>query len=136
MVALGLLKDTGSVEPLRKVLTEEWDPHIKLQAGLALGILGDPEAAPRLLAVAKSATSILARGHACRILGYVGNRETAKELCKFVLDPKETGFLKMFAVTGLGILAERSEVPVLSATGFDFDPDIRNDALDEIAGYM
>ncbi len=136
MVALGMLRDEASLEPLRKVVTEEWDPHVKLQAGLALGLLGDPEAPRRLLAVAKGATSILARGHACRILGLVGNRDSAKALCRFARDPKETGFLQMFAITGLGILAERTDVPLLSSVGFEFDPEIRNDALDEIADYM
>jgi hypothetical protein len=42
----------------------------------------------------------------------------------------------MCAVTGVGSLYENSAAPRLAPLGFDLDPETRNDALDEVAGYM
>jgi HEAT repeat protein len=136
MTALGLLGDQASAEELRRIVSEDWDPWLKIGAGVALGLLQDRRTIPLLGVVAKSATSIHARGHACRILGMVGNRDAAKILLGFVRDPKEQPFVRMFAVTGLGILGERGDVPILSTIGADTDPEIRVDALDAIADLM
>ncbi|MCK6481400.1 MAG: HEAT repeat domain-containing protein [Planctomycetes bacterium] len=136
MLALGLLGDGASAEPLLEVVTTDWDPFLKNGAGTALGLLGDREAPGRVAACAKGATSILARGHACRILGMIGNRDSARLLLRFAADRKETGYLRMFAVTGLGILGERKDVPLLRGIAFDLDAEIRNDPLDTLAGFM
>lgn len=136
MLALGVLRDEASSAPLLEVVTTDWDPYLKNAAGTALALLGDREAVGRVAAVAQGATSILARGHACRILGRIGNRESARLLAKFARDPKETGFLRMFAVTGLGILAERGDIPVLSAAGADIDTEVRLDVFDTLMGLM
>ncbi|NUN48583.1 MAG: insulinase family protein, partial [Candidatus Brocadiae bacterium] len=119
-----------------EVVTTDWDPFLKNGAGTALGLLGDREAPGRVAACAKGATSILARGHACRILGMIGNRDSARLLLRFAADRKETGYLRMFAVTGLGILGERKDVPLLRGIAFDLDAEIRNDPLDTLAGFM
>ena len=42
----------------------------------------------------------------------------------------------MYAVTGLGILSERGEFPILSTPGFDTNPEIRVGALDALAEMM
>ncbi len=136
MLALGLLRDGESSGPLLEVVTTDWDPYLKNAAGTALGLLGSREAVGRAAAVAQGATSILARGHACRILGMIGNRESARLLVRFARDPRETGYLRMFAVTGLGILAERTDLPILSTAGFDLDNETRLDVFDTLAGLM
>ena len=136
MIALGLLGDAPSAAPLLGVVTSDWDPFLKNGAGTALGLLGDRDALPAIAACAKGATSILARGHACRILGMIGNRDSARALAAFAADGKETGYLRMFAVTGLGILGERKDLPILSEIGFDLDAEIRVDPLDVVAGFM
>jgi len=136
MIALGILRDADSAPGLRKLVSEDWDPYLKIGAGIALGLLQDREALPLLSAVAKGATSVLARGHACRILGMIGNRDAAKLLLGLAADVKEQPFVRMYAITGLGILGERGEVPLLSTLAVDTDPGIRVDALDAAADLM
>ena len=136
MIALGLMKDPKAAADLRKVVSEDRDPTLKIAAGTALGLLQDEEALRLLGAVAKGATSVIARGHACRVLGMIGNRAAARLLLGFVTDPKEQGFVRMFAMTGLGILGERGDYPILSTVGFDLDPEVRISALDAAAELM
>jgi HEAT repeat protein len=136
MTALGLMKDVGAAPALRKLVSEEWDPSLKIAAGTALGLLQDQEALRLLGAVAKGASSVIARGHACRVLGMIGNREAAKLLLAFLANRREQGFVRMYAVTGLGILGERGDYPILSTVGFDLDPGTRVDALDAAAELM
>ena len=136
MLALGLLGDSASSAALLDVVTTDNDPFLKNAAGTALGLLADREAVPKVAAIALANGSIRARGCACRILGTIGNRDSAKLLARLAGDRSETGYLRMFAVTGLGILAERSDIPVLSSVGFDLETEVRIDALDTLAGLM
>jgi HEAT repeat protein len=136
MTALGLMEDPASAEPLRKVVREEPDHVARGAASVALGLLGDPEAVPLLCAAARGASTLFARGQACRWLGVVGNREGGRVLLAIAKDRREIAFVRMYAVTGLGILCESGDLPRLAPLGFDLDAETRNDALDEVAGYM
>jgi HEAT repeat protein len=136
LIALGILGDAPSAPVLKKILAEERDPWLKTAAGTALGLLGDAETVPLLVAHAKGASSVLARGHACRVLGLVGNREAAKALIALAKDPKEQGFVRMFAVGALGTLGERGDHPLLAAPSMDANPEVRVDALDAAADLL
>jgi HEAT repeat protein len=136
MTGLGLMKDLKAAPELRRIVSEEWDPSLKIAAGTALGLLQDQETLRLLGAVAKGASSVIARGHACRVLGMIGNRDAAKLLLGLLANPREQGFVRMYAVTGLGILGERGDYPILASVGFDLDPEVRVDALDAAAELM
>ena len=136
ITALGLMEDAASAGPLRELVQTHPDHILRGAASVALGLLGDPDAIPLLEGAAKGASTLFARGHACRWLGVIGDRGSGRVLLAIAKDRREIPFLRMFAVTGLGCLAEEADPPRLAPLGFDLDPEIRNDALDEVAGYM
>ena len=136
LTALGLMEDAESAAPMRELVQTHPDHLLRGAASVALGLLGDPEAVPLLEGAAKAASTLFARGHACRWLGVIGDRDSGRILLRIAANRNEIGFVRMFAVTGLGSLYENSDAPRLAPLGFDLDPETRNDALDEVAGYM
>jgi HEAT repeat protein len=136
LTALGLMEDAESAAPMRELVQTHPDHVLRGAAAVGLGLLGDPEAVPLLEAAAKGASTLFARGHACRWLGVIGDRDSGRVLLRIAANRNEIAFVRMFAVTGVGSLYENSAAPRLAPLGFDLDPETRNDALDEVAGYM
>jgi HEAT repeat protein len=128
--------DGESAPALRRLLGEETEPRLRLSAALALGILGDPEAGPGLVALARKGSSVHVRAHSCYFLGILGTREAAKALVESVQDPEENMVVRMHAVAGLGVLADRNPVPLLSGLSADGNNLLSIDPLMEVATFL
>jgi len=136
LVALGLLGDPEAAAPVRGLIAEEHDAEVKVAAGICLGLLQDRDAIPALIETARNGKGILARGHACRVLGAIGDEDAARALLRLAADVKETGYLRMNALVGLGTLAERTDLPILSRVGACTNTEARLEPLDLLATIL
>jgi HEAT repeat protein len=121
ITALGLMGDPECAPALRRLLADEDAPGLRLAAAVTLAILGDPDAVPAVTALARRGSSVQVRCHSCYFLGILGGAEAAKALVQAVEDPKEQMVVRMHAVAGLGVLADRNPVPLLAGLSADFD---------------
>ena len=136
LLALGLLDDRSSAPEVRALGEKENDVGIKMAAATCLGLLQDPGAVPLLESMAKSGDNAYVRSSACRLLGEVGNPRSWSVLAAIAKDGKDNSVVRMAATAGLGNLADRSDVPLLSTVGFDGNYASIVDPLIEIASIM
>ncbi len=134
--ALGFIGDEESAQRVRAVLADESDPQIRLAAAECLGILGDPGAVPLLAGLARKGSSVHVRAHSCYFLGLLGGEEAARALLDAVEDPEEQMVVRMHAVAGLGVLADRSPSPVLSGLGSQGNYLLEIDPLREVTTFL
>jgi HEAT repeat protein len=134
--ALGLLCDEDSAVELRRIAAEEPDPRLRLCAAVALGILQDPGAVEALGSLATKGSTIHLRAHSSYFLGVVGGAEAARILVRIVEDRQEEMIVRMHAVAGLGVLADRSPCPVLSGLGADANHLLAVDPLQEVSTFL
>jgi HEAT repeat protein len=136
ITALGLMGDAESAPEMRRVLDEEADPVLRLDAAVALGILGDGEAVGHLQRLARRGGSVHVRSHSCYFLGMVGTEPAARTLLEALGDDAEKMVVRMHAVAGLGLLADRSPVPILASLNADGDYRLPIDPLREILSFL
>ena len=136
LMALGLMADAEAAPGMRRLLAEEEEPRFRLAAAVALGILGDPEAARELARLARKGPSVHVRAHSCYFLGLLGSREAAQTLVEVVEDPLEKMVVRMHAVAGLGVLGDRSPVPLLSGLGADGNYRLAVDTMQEVSTFL
>jgi HEAT repeat protein len=136
ITALGLMGDVEAAPALRRLLGDEEEPRLRLSAAVSLAILGDPEAEPALVHLARKGGSVHVRAHSCYFLGILGTRPAALALVEAVGDPGEKMIVRMHAVAGLGVLADRSPLPLLSGLGADGNNLLPIDPLQEVGTFL
>jgi HEAT repeat protein len=136
MTALGLAADADSVPSFRAALEDEPDPRIRLAAAVALSILQDEGAGPALARLAEKGESAAVRSHSAYFLGIVGGADAAPVLVRILQDRTQPVLLRTFAAAGLGVLADRSPMPVLSALGADGNFRLPIDPAQEVATFL
>jgi HEAT repeat protein len=136
ITALGLMGDSDSAPAMRRILAEEDAPGLRLAAAISLAILGDPDAVPAVTLLARHGGSVQVRCHSCYFLGILGGPAAAKALVQAVEDGKEQMVVRMHAVAGLGVLADRSPVPYLSGLNADTDYLLPIGPMQEVATFL
>ena len=119
VTALGILGGAGAAEDLRRVLLEDRDPWLRCTAARGLRLLKDRRAVAPLQALATGKGPVHERAQSCYFLGILGGPEAMRTLLRVVDDRDEEMIVRMHAVAGLGVLADRSPVPILSSLGAD-----------------
>ncbi|MBL8843158.1 MAG: HEAT repeat domain-containing protein [Planctomycetes bacterium] len=111
-IGLGLMGATDAADPLRAALAAKGlDPTLRLQIARALGVLGDRQAVPLLVANLREADTFVEVGSTVQALGLIGDRAAVEPLLALVGDEKQHALRRGFAAVGLGLLAERTELP-------------------------
>ena len=115
--ALGLLGEREAAAAARTILLEERDPRFHLVAAECLRALGDRTVVPDLVRRALGGGGVQERAGACYLLGVLGGEEAMRTLLRVAGDRGGEMILRMHAVAGLGVLADRSPVPLLADYG-------------------
>jgi len=136
LTALGLLDDRGSAALVRKILVEEREPLLRLGAATTLAMLGDRGAVPALVKLARGNEGVYVRSHSCYLLGVIGDLGAVRVLLEVVDDPAELALVRTHAVAGLGVLADRSAIPLLAGLGVDGNPFMDVDPLREVMSFL
>jgi len=133
---LALQADEASAPALRRALEEEVEPRMRLAAAVALGILQDPVVRPALERLAEKGDSPAVRAHAAYFLGVAGGTGAAPTLTRLLADRTQPVLVRTFAAAGLGVLADRSPLPVLSSLGADGNFRLAVDPMMEVATFL
>jgi HEAT repeat protein len=136
LTALGIMGDRASAKDVRAVIEKENDAGIKIAAATCLGLLQDPAAVPVLEKLVKEGDNVYVRSNACKLLGNVGSPRSAQVLIDIVKNVKDNSVVRMTATAGLGNLADRNLVPLLSQISIDSNYATPVDPLIEIATIM
>jgi len=111
-VGLGLMGAREAGEEMRAALPQKGlDSTLRLQMARALGLLGDRQAVPALCENLQTAETFLEVGSTAQALGLIGDRDAVKPLLALLGDTKQAGLRRGFAAVGLGLLAEKSDLP-------------------------
>jgi HEAT repeat protein len=136
LLALGLMGDKAAAPGVRDSIDGENDPGVKIALATCLGLLQDPSTVPVLEKLAKDGDNVYVRSNACRMLGNVGNTRSARVLMEILKNPRDNSVVRMCSAAGLGNLADRNLVPILSQVGLDANYASPVDPLIEIATIM
>ncbi len=134
--ALGLLGGKPAAAAARTALLEERDPLLRFAAARCLRTLGDRSAVAPLVAAATGGGGVQERSQACYFLGVLGGREARAVLLRLAEDRAAPMPLRMHAVAGLGVLADRSPVPVLADMAADTNFLLPVGPLEEIRTFL
>jgi len=83
-MALGLIGDHSSVEPLREALACENNPPLQTQSALALSLLDDRHSVPDAMELLFNSKSDGVKATASKTLVVLGNRKAVEKLFEFI----------------------------------------------------
>ncbi len=111
-LALGLIGESASIEPLRRVVAASRNRPIVLRdACIALGLLGDHELVPTLAAWLREAPNLGQLSATATALGWIGDQRAIEPLCAIVESSQAPDRVRAFAAVALGLLGEKDQLP-------------------------
>lgn len=118
--ALGLLRHEDAIASLRALCTDAGMPEVvRLKAATGLGLLGDRQAVPLIVAAMAEARSLSALSSQARALGLIGDETAGAVLLSLAGDGSRAPLPRAFAVVALGLLGERDRLPFNAALRAD-----------------
>ncbi len=132
-IALGMMNARDSLPSVRSALEgASREPDLQRSAAIALGLMGDRSASKILIDVIRSAGTEFVKSSAATALGHIGDTAAVNVLIEISADRGGVPDLaRAHATVALGILAEKSELPVLSVLGEDLNYRALVDSLQE-----
>ena len=136
MTALALLGGPAASGDLRAVLLSDRDPWLRCTAARGLRLLGDRSAVRPLQGLATGPGTAHDRSQACYFLGILGGPDAARTLLRVLANREEEMAVRMHAVAGLGVLGDRSPVPVLASLSADTNHLLPVAPLQEVQTFL
>ncbi len=136
-LALGMLQSRRSAEMLRERLKKENDSRLRMNLGVALGLLHDPAARQFFIETLESKDgTIYERGSAAMSLGVLRINAALPNLKAVYADKKEKDLVRAMAIVSLGVLADPSPLPKLSRFAIDNNYGVSVDPLNEVLSIL
>ena len=111
-LALGMLGDRESIEPLRALIADPaLPPAQRVDVARGLALLGDAAFEKQLIGLLGDAPDSLSATAYAKALGLVGGRDAAPALRAMAEDRSLPEIQRGFAVVALGLLAEKRSLP-------------------------
>ncbi|MBJ77550.1 MAG: hypothetical protein CMJ98_11140 [Planctomycetes bacterium] len=111
-VALGLIEDRSAIAPIQEIIREsKYKPDLLKQAAIALGLLGDKELVPDLIAMLETATGLATQAAISTALGAIGDSRSIDPLVELLGNQSVTDSARGFAAAALGIVCDKEELP-------------------------
>lgn len=117
---------------MRRTITENPSPALKREAAIALGLLGDRKAVDILTQLVREGSSEYVRGSAATALGRLADPKAAEALREILEDEKAPSTTRAFVAVALGLVLDRSPVPVLSRIGDHLNQRMATEAVAEV----
>jgi HEAT repeat protein len=119
-IGLGLMQDDSAIDPLRKVLADSrYRPVLLRDSAIALGLLGDPRAAPLLWTMLSESKSLGAQSAIASALGFIGDARSIEPLLGMIESKGTSDRTKAFAAAALGNICDESPLPWNSSYALD-----------------
>ncbi len=111
-LALGILGEARSIDLIQGIARKStYQPLLLREAAMALGLLGDREAAGILTDKLTKARSLSAQASIAQALGRIGDEASVDPLLSMLEDRALTDRARSFAAVALGILADKDPLP-------------------------
>ena len=130
MMALGLLGDAGAVPRLKAMIEKPKTPSLLVAASRAYALIRQYEAVPLLIKQFDREPNTHVMGAVVRSLAMLPSTRAAAPLRKLLKRGSIGWETRMFALRGLGVLADTDDYPVLTRLGFGLNYYIRCPPLD------
>ena len=111
-VSLGLLDHAPSAGRMRQLATSRTTaPHLRTEAALGLGLLGDRASVQDLVTALEDAPTLGVIAGVATALGLVGDRLAVEPLRELALSERQGAIPRAFACVALGLLGEKTPMP-------------------------
>lgn len=111
-LALGLLGDRESIEPLRRIVLDARQRPLVLRDGaIALGLIGDHELVGFLVSWLREASNLGLLSATAGALGWVGDQRAIEPLCGLVESRETPDRARAFAAVALGLMCDKDLLP-------------------------
>lgn len=118
-LALGMLGDVESIPHLEKALETAKDVELIPNLATALGLLGSRSSAEKLVPLVERERNEFVKQSLLYSLGLIGDRDAVPALIGEVGGEDEVAYIRGYAVTGLGLLADPHEVRAIARASRD-----------------
>jgi HEAT repeat protein len=121
-VALGLMGAREALGPVNKIVGESrYRPELLQHAAIALALLGDAGAVPKLTGLLAEARSLATQASLSTALGFVGDQRSVDPLVAMLGNRELTERARAFAAVALGIVADEDLLPWNTKIALDGD---------------
>ncbi|MDQ7822134.1 MAG: HEAT repeat domain-containing protein [Candidatus Eremiobacteraeota bacterium] len=124
--ALQGLPDGSAFKPLMELMKKTRSPIVKMQAALALGAIGNPEALDELIKLLDDENEILAH-YASMAVGKIGGAKAVEMLLEIMASHRPGK--RVYAIAALEEIGDRKSVPALIEALFSRDEEIKESAV-------
>lgn len=137
-IGLALMGDARATDDLHQVLCDaRFRPKLMVQAAMALGKLGDKDAAPRLMERMHENANLVTLASCASALGLIGDRRSIDPLTEMLLDTELSALPRAFAAAALGGVCDRRELPWNTPISIDINYRANVETLtDQRAGVL
>ena len=121
-VALGLMGAREGLEPVNRIVDESrYRPELLTHAAIALALLGDADAVPKLVGLLGESRSLATQASLSSALGFIGDDRSVLPLVTMLGNKALTERARAFAAVALGIVADKELLPWNSKIAQDID---------------
>ena len=111
-LALGMTGAVEALEPIERLIRRcKYRPELLRQAAISLGLLGDKDVVPDLIAMLVQASSLSAQASIAQGLGAIGDARSIDSLIEMLGDAETTPRARAFAAVALGIVSDKESRP-------------------------
>jgi HEAT repeat protein len=122
VVALGLMGAHEALGTVNKIVDESrYRPELLREAAIALALLGDADAVPKLVGLLADARSLATQASLSSALGFIGDQRSILPLVTMLGNKALTERGRAFAAVALGIVADKELLPWNSKIAQDID---------------
>lgn len=134
-VGLGLMNAQDAKGVIQKVVDDSrYRPELLKQAAIALGLLGDKDAVPKLIALLQESKGLATQASLSSALGFIGDRRSVEPLLVMLRNQGLTERARAFAAVALGIVADKESLPWNSKIALDLNYRAATQTLTDQAG--
>ncbi|HUR28805.1 MAG TPA: HEAT repeat domain-containing protein [Planctomycetota bacterium] len=117
-IGLGLMDEQSAIPAIQEIVKKtKYQAELLKNAAIALGLLGDKQLVPDLVAMLKTANGLSAQTAISSALGYIGDSRSVDSLIELMQDQEVSALARAFGAVALGIIADKEPFPWNSKIG-------------------
>jgi HEAT repeat protein len=121
-IGLGLMGAREALDPVNKIVDESrYRPELLKHAAIALALLGDADAVPKLVTLLSESRSLATQASLSSALGFIGDQRSIAPLVTMLRKKELTERARAFAAVALGIVADKELLPWNAKIAQDID---------------
>lgn len=121
-IGLGLMNAHDTTDKINRLVdASKYLPELLKQAAIALGLLGDKDVVPKLIALLQESRGQATQASLAKALGFIGDRRSIEPLIRMLQNQDLTTGARSFAAVALGIVSDKEDLPWNSKIALDLN---------------